>query len=57
MVPAYYLDGQWATIALIDLLVPAWPGQRKATVARAILGAGSVLFIVSILVSLWTAFR
>jgi hypothetical protein len=57
MVPAYYLDGQWATLALIELALPSASGARKAAVARVIMAAGSALFVVSVLVSLWAAFR
>lgn len=57
MVPAYYLDGQWATLALIELALPRASDTRKAAVARTIMAAGSALFVVSILVSLWAAFR
>ena len=57
IVPAYYLDGQWATIALIELLVPGWPGRRKALVASVILKVGSALFASAVLISLWTAVR
>jgi len=55
MVPAYYLDGQWALFTLIELAAPAWPGARKEKVARGVLVGGSALLLASIVLSMWSA--
>ena len=55
MVPAYYLDGQWALFILIELAVPDWPGARKEKLARGVLIGGSALLLASIVLSMWSA--
>jgi len=53
MVPAYYLDGQWALLALVDILLPRTNYTRKKILAEAILVSGSALFVLTILLSVY----
>jgi len=55
MAPAYYLDGQWALVALVEIATPGWTGERKAAMARNILVAGSALLVLAFVLSAWSA--
>jgi len=54
MVPAYFLDGQWALMALVDILLPRTPFNRKKVLAESILMSGSALFLFTIASSVYT---
>lgn len=54
MVPAYFLDGQWALMALVDILLPRSTYQRKKVLAETVLISGSALFVLTILLSCYS---
>lgn len=56
MVPAYFLDGQWALTALIEMLLEdALPSEKhRRRLCNGVLVCGSLLMVVNILLALWT---
>ena len=55
MVPAYYLDGQWTLIALVELSCESHLQEKaRRQLCTVILVAGSALLGVNIVLALWT---
>lgn len=56
MVPAYFLDGQWALTVLVDLFlekrVP--DSNRRALICNCILTCGTLLLVLNLVLALWT---
>jgi len=53
MVPAYYLDGQWALLSIIDIVFTKAPYKSKKLLADGIMIFSSFLFLLMIIVSLY----
>lgn len=55
MVPAYFLDGQWALTVLVDFLLEnRLPEERRNIICNCILAAGSLLLGLNLCLALWT---
>ena len=55
MVPAYYLDGQWALLALVELCCEGYLQEKtRRQLCTVVLLAGSVLLGINIALALWT---
>ena len=55
MVPAYYLDGQWALMVLVELCFESSLQERtRRQICTAVLVAGSILLGLNICLALWT---
>lgn len=55
MVPAYYLDGQWALTVLVELCFEDSLQERtRRQICSAVLMAGSILLALNICLALWT---
>ena len=56
MVPAYYLDGQWALIVLVDLCLESRvpDPQKRNRICNCVLIAGSLLLALNLCLAVWT---